>query len=281
MFNMFDLFLQEISVQSSRFFLHPRITRHDSSSVINVILLSGFTDVLIPADLCTVWTDLPLPAAVQMTTLWLNEEPFQTSEFKHKPELQTVQININLQTCDEHVNGWRILSRLILIEHKNIYLYKPDTCGERTCRQEGHAQDRGRSSRLSCVPQRPPAPRTGWGPCGSRKWAAGSASCPSSAGNLRLLSPRPAGLPSGSGWTETCCPSAWGYRDRSIRLGQVARGTGHHTLKLTQGSPASGHCGSGMSSDNHQGAYSRSDPRYRSTPTLWRRLEEKNTKKKN
>lgn len=73
---------------------------------------------------------------------------------------------------------------------------------------------RGRSSQTSGAPQQAPAPYTDWGLCGSRRWAAGSASSPSSAGSRRPPSPHPAAPPSGSGWTETCCPSAWGQRDR-------------------------------------------------------------------
>lgn len=91
--------------------------------------------------------------------------------------------------------------------------------------EEGYVQDRGRSSQTCGVPQRIPRLCTGWGQCGNRRWAEGSVSSPSSAGSLQLLSPHPAAPLSGSDLTATCCPLAWGHKDRKEVVGgrQVGR----------------------------------------------------------
>ena len=87
--------------------------------------------------------------------------------------------------------------------------------------QDVYVQDTGRSSRTSGVPPPAPEPCTGWVRCGSRRWAGGSVSSPSSAGNLQLLSQRPATPPTGSGSTGTCCPSACRHRQLERQTGRL------------------------------------------------------------
>lgn len=131
---------------------------------------------------------------------------------------------------------------------------------------------RGRSSQTSGAPQQAPVPYTDWGLCGSRRWAAGSASSPSSAGSRRPPSPHPAAPRSGSGWTETCCPSAWGQRQVERKVRQVEGGVATVCvlrLTLTLGWPASDRCGCGRNSGSRLGACSRSVPRCHSAPPRW------------
>lgn len=136
------------------------------------------------------------------------------------------------QTCDEHVNGWGILSRLVL-KHKNASrsLNCDISTDSRWNNQkksitnvdEAYVQDRGRSSQTCGAPRRTPGPCTGWGRYGSRRWVEDSVSSPSSAGSLHLLFLCPAAPLSGSDLTVTCCPSACGPKDRREVVGRQVR----------------------------------------------------------
>lgn len=85
--------------------------------------------------------------------------------------------------------------------------------------EEAYVQDRGRSSQTCGAPRQTPGPCTGWGRYGSRRWVGGSVSSPSSAGSLHLLFLCPAAPLNGSDLTATCCPSAWGPKDRKEGVG--------------------------------------------------------------